>query len=257
MTELKAKPRTELGKKTNALRRAGFLPAVVYPVRNSPPKGPSGAQSAGEISNGVYGEETTSQPIKVLYKDFEKAYKKVGESTLLKLDVDGKAYNVLIHDIKNDPLKGTPLHADFYAVRMDKEIRIKVPIEFFGESPAVKNDGGILVKVMQEIEIEALPQDLPHGLRANLPSLETFESKIFVKNILLPKGVKSLAGPDEIIALVEPPRSEEELASLAQAPVAEAQVEVKTEQELKREAKGEEKAEETKEGAGKPEGKKL
>lgn len=218
MQELKAKPRTELGKKTNALRRAGFLPAVVY------------------------GEGVKSQSISVPYRDFEKAYKEAGESTLLKLDVDGKAYNVLIHDIKNDPLKGTPLHADFYAVRLDKAIRTKVSIEFFGESPAVKNDGGILVKVMQEIEIEALPQDLPHGLRADLSSLETFESKIFVKNILLPKGVKSLAGSDEIIALVEPPRSEEELTAMAQAPTSEVPTEVKTEQELKREAKGEEKA---------------
>lgn len=231
MQELKAKPRTELGKKTNALRRAGFLPAVVY------------------------GEGVKSQPIALAYKDFEKAYKEAGESTLLKLDVDGKAYNVLIHDIKNDPLKGTPLHADFYAVRMDKEIRIKVPIEFFGESQAVKSEGGILVKVMQEVEAEALPQDLPHALRADLSLLATLESKLFIKDILLPKGVKILADAQEIVALVEPPRSEEELASLVQAPVAEAPVEIKTEQELKREAKGEEKAVE--ESAGKTEGKKV
>lgn len=242
MQELKAKPRTELGKKTNALRRAGFLPAVVYPVRNGPPKGPSDAQSAGEISNGVYGEGVKSQPISVSYKDFEKVYKETGESTLLKLDVDGKPYNVLIHDIKNDPLRGTPLHADFYAVRMDKVIRIKVYIEFFGESLAVKNDGGILVKVMQELEVEALPQDLPHEIKADLAPLASFESKIFVRDIPIPKGVKVLAGLDEIVALVEPPRSEEELAALTTTPVAEAPVEVKTEQEVKREAKAEEKA---------------
>ncbi|MBI2640883.1 MAG: 50S ribosomal protein L25 [Candidatus Sungbacteria bacterium] len=231
MRELKAKPRTELGKKTNALRRAGFLPAVVY------------------------GEGMKSQSISVPYKDFEKAYKEAGESTLLKLEVEGKPYNVLIHDIKNDPLKGYPLHADFYAVRMDKVIRTKVPIEFVGESSAVKNEGGVLVKVMQELEVEALPQDLPHGLRADISALTDFESKIFVKDILLPKGVKVLAGPEEMVALVEPPRSEEELAALAQAPVAEAPEEVKTEQELKREAKGEENVVE--ETGGKTETKKV
>ncbi len=212
---LKAKSRIELGKKTNALRRAGFLPAVVY------------------------GEGVKSQSISVPYKDFEKAYKEAGESTLLKLEVDGKPYNVLIHDIKYDPLKGYPLHADFYAVRMDKAIRIKVPIEFFGESPAVKNDGGILVKVMQELEVEALPQDLPHELRVDLSLLVTFESKVFVKDIALPKSTKIIAGLDEILALVEPPRSEEELAALTQAPVVEVPTEVKTEQELKRAAKTE------------------
>lgn len=230
MQELKAKPRVELGKKTNALRRAGFLPAVVY------------------------GEGVKSQPISVPYRDFDKAYKEAGESTLLKLDVDGKLYNVLIHDIKHDPLKGTPLHADFYAVRMDKAIRTKVPIEFFGESPAVKNEGGILVKVMQEIEVEALPQDLPRELKADLSLLDTFESKLLIKDIALSKDVKALAGQEEIIALVEPPRSEEELASLATAPVVEASLEVKTEQEIKRAAKVEESLTEE---AGKSEGKKV
>lgn len=218
MQELKAKPRTELGKKTNALRRAGFLPAVIY------------------------GEGVKSQSISIPYRDFEKAYREAGESTLLKLDVEGKAYNVLIHDIKNDPLRGTPLHADFYAVRMDKVIRTKIYLEFSGESSAVKNDGGILVKVMQEIEIEALPQDLPHGLQVDISKLADFQSKIFVKDLSIPKGVKVMAGSEDIIALVEPPRSEEELAALSQVIAPEATVEVKTEQEVKREAKAEEKA---------------
>src|SRR3989338_6581617 len=209
MQELKAKLRTELGKKTNALRRAGFLPAVVY------------------------GEGVKSQSISVPYKDFEKAHKAAGESTLVKLEVDGEPYNVLIHDITHDPLKGTPLHADFYAVRMDKVIRTKVPIEFLGESPAVKNDGGIFVKVMQELEVEALPQDLPHGLRANRSSLTAFGVRLFVKDIIAIKGVKILAEPDDVIALVDAPRSEKELQELAQAPTAELK-EVETEQEATR-----------------------
>lgn len=210
MTELKAKPRTELGRKVNALRKAGFLPAVLY------------------------GEGVPSQSIEVPYKDFEKAFKEAGESTLVKLEVEGKPYNVLIHDISFDPLKGYPLHADFYAVRMDKELRTKVSVEFIGESSAVKNEGGVLVKVVQEIEVEALPQNLPHDLKADLSLLSTLGSRIFVKDISLPAGVKVIADPEEVICLVEAPRSEEELAALEQAPVAEAQIEVKTEQEIKR-----------------------
>ncbi len=210
---LQAKPRTELGKKVSALRRAGFLPAVVY------------------------GENVKSQPITVPYKDFEKAYKAAGESTLVTLDVEGKKYNVLIHDIKHDPLRGKPIHADFYAVRMDKVIRAKVVIELFGESPAVKNESGILIKVMKEMEVEALPQDLPHELRADLSALDKLESRLLVKDILLPKGVKIFVASEEVIAIVETPRSEEELAALKETPATEAPIEVKTEREVKVEMK--------------------
>lgn len=225
MTELKAKSRTELGRKVNALRRAGFLPAVLY------------------------GEGVSSQSISIPYKDFTKAYKEAGESTLVKLEVDGKPYNVLIHDITHDPIKGYALHADFYAVRMDKEIRTKVPIEFFSESPAVKNEGAVLVKVAQELEVEALPQDLPHELRADLSALAKLEDKIFVKDIVLPKGVKTVADPDEVVAIAETPRTDAELEELAKAPAVET-VEVTTEQE---ETRAKEAEKEAAEGAEKDE----
>ena len=195
----------------------------------------------------VYGENVPSQSIAVPFKDFEKVYKEAGESTLVTLEVDGKSYNVLINDIAHDPLRGKPLHADFYAVRMDKEIRTKVPIEFFGESPAVKNDAGILVKVMQELEVEALPKDLPHELRVNLSGLQKFEDRLWVKDVLLPHGVKILADAEDIIALVEPPRSETELEELKKVEAApEAVAEVKTEKEMKAEKKAEETVEEEK-----------
>lgn len=217
MQELKAKSRTELGRKVKPLRRGGFLPCVVY------------------------GEGVPSQPISVTYKDFEKVYKKAGESTIVELDVDGKQFNVLIQDITRDPIRGDMLHADFYAVRMDKVLRTKVPLAFVGESPAVKNEGGVLVKVVQEIEIEALPKDLPHEIRVEVSRLAVLESRIKIKDLLIPQGVRVIAEPDEVLILVERPRAEEELEVLKQAPVAEAVAEVKTEQEVKREAKEKEK----------------
>lgn len=209
MTELKAKPRTELGRKVSRLRKAGFLPAVLY------------------------GEGVASQPISISFKEFEKVYKEAGESTIVELEVDGKLYNVLIHDLAHDPIKGNPTHADFYAVRMDKEISVTVPIVFIGESPAVKNEAGILVKVAQELEVEAFPQDLPHELTIDISNLQTLESKLFVKDIILSKGVKVLAEPEDVIVVVETPRSEEELAALKETPTAELK-EVQTEQEVKR-----------------------
>ena len=213
MIELKAKPRIILGSQVKTLRKQGYLPGVVY------------------------GEGIESQAISMTFIDFERVLKQAGESTLVTLDVDGKKYNCLIHDIAHDALRGNPIHADFYAVRMDKPIRAMVPIEFIGESSAVKSEGGVLVKVMHEIEVEALPQNLPHEVHVDLGLLSTFESKALIKDIILPKGVEAVADADEIVVLIESPRTAEEVEELAKAPVAGEVVTVKTEQEEKREAK--------------------
>ena len=225
MQELTAKSRTELGKKVNALRRAGFLPAVVY------------------------GEGVASEPVAVTLRDFEKVYREAGESSVIELRVaGGKNLNVMIHDVAYDPLTSKPIHADFYSVRMDKEIETKVPLVFVGESPAVKGEGGILVKVMHEIEVKALPKDLPHEISVDITPLDKIGARIYVKDIALPQGVKSLAEAQKVVALVEAPRSEEELKSLETeaAPVV---AEVKTEREVKVEEKAvkepEEKTEES------------
>jgi len=223
MLELKAESRKELGRKANTLRRKGFLPAVVY------------------------GEKVISQSISIPLRDFEKAYREAGESTILKLEVssDGKKenYNVLIHDIRNDPLKGNPIHADFYVVRMDKKITTDVPIKFIGESPAVKGEGGILVKVLQEVEVEALPADLPHELGIDVSRLAAIEDQLTVKDIVLPRGVEITNNPEDVIVLVEPPRSEEELESLKETPLTGELSEIKTEQEVKKEEKSKEEVE--------------
>lgn len=214
MQQLQAEPRSQLGKKAASLRKAGMLPAVVY------------------------GENVPSQPVAVPFMAFDRALRSAGESTLLELRVGDKPYTVLIHDVSYDPLTTRPTHADFYAVRMDKHLRVTVPVSFAGESPAVKNEGGILVKVAHELEIEAMPGDLPHNLSADLAMLAALGDRILVKDIPAPKGVKILASPDEVIALVEAPRSDEELAALNEAPVAAAAV-VETEAELKKKAKAE------------------
>ena len=124
---------------------------------------------------------------------------------------------------------------------MDKVIRTHVPLEFVGESPAVKNDGGVLVKVVQELEVEALPQNLPHELTIDLSSLATIGSTLHVKDILLPAGVMLIADTDETIAVVDAPRSEEALAELSQAPIVASPELVKTETELAQQKKEDEK----------------
>lgn len=191
----------------------------------------------------VYGEGVETTPISFTFGDFEKAHRMVGESSLLKLKVDSKEYNVLIHDISKHPLNGRPIHADFYAVRMDKLLKTKVPFEFIGESPAVKNEGGILVKVMQEAEVEALPQDLPHTIKVDVSLLDKIPAKLTLGDVLLPKGVRFTANSEEVVVLVEPPRSEEELAALKEAPVTAEMTEIKTEKEIKKDLEEKAKAE--------------
>ena len=174
-------------------------------------------------------------------KSFGKVLKEAGESTLVELVVDGKKHNVLIHDVQVDPLTDLPIHADFLSVRMDKEIHAKIPLEFIGESPAVKGESGILVKVMHEIEISALPKDLPHSIYVPMEKLEHVNDRVVASDLSLPAGVRLLAESDDVIVLVEPPRSEEELKSTETSEVV-APVEVETEREAKLKAEAEAKA---------------
>lgn len=217
MQQLKARSRNQLGKSVKTLRQDGFLPAVVY------------------------GEGIETRPVSVSQREFMETLQAAGESTLVTLDVDGKSLNVLIHDVSYDPVTDAAIHVDFHAVRMDKVIRTHVPLEFVGESPAVKNEGGVLVKVVQELEVEAFPQNLPHDLRVDLSLLTAIGSMLHVRDIVLPAGVTLLADPDETIVVVDAPRSEEDIAALSQAPVETSPELIKTERDELKEKEQEKK----------------
>ncbi len=163
----------------------------------------------------VYGHGITNENVAVPRPLFEKAYQEAGESTLITLDITGKKpVQVLIQDVDRHPTTGAILHVDFYQVRMDEEITNDVPLVFTGESAAVKALGGILVKNLSTIRVKCLPAHLPHEISVDITPLENFESRITVADIALPSNVEVLAKPEDIIAVVEPPRSEEELKAL-------------------------------------------
>lgn len=215
MTEIQAKKRIILGKQTAMLRKEGALPAVLY------------------------GEGLITMPLSVSSRDFERVFHESGETSVLTLIVEGdRSYNVFIHDIATDPMTLQPIHADFYAVRMDKPIEAKVPFAFVGTSGAVANEGGILVKVLHELEVKALPGDMPHEIEVHLEALRVIGDKIHVRDVTLPERVASRVHVDEVIALVEPPRSDAELEAITKVEEA-TPVEVKTEREVKAEAKAE------------------
>ena len=191
MLELAAKPRTLLGKKAKHVRKAGNIPAILY------------------------GFKVIPQSIEVDARKFQKVWKETGETTLVSLDIEGTGkHQVLIHDVKIDALKDVPLHVDFYAVNLDRPIEAHIPLVFTGEAEAVKLSGGVFVRVTQELLVSALPKDLPHEITVDISSLRTFEDKLSVKDITLPRGVTVVVDADQVIALVERPRSEEEMAAL-------------------------------------------
>ncbi len=165
-------------------------------------------RAAGSIPAVFYGPKEAAQSIKIVYPDFEKAFKEAGESTVVTLVVDGEEHETLIHDVSYHPVRGTVAHVDFYVIEKGKKVQVHVPLEFTGVAPAEKTLGGTLMKVMHEVEIEAMPKDLPHEIIVDISSLVDFDSQIHASDIVLPSGVTLIAEDDEVIALVQAPNEE-------------------------------------------------
>ncbi len=177
MFSIKAKKR-DLSAKVGAIRAAGEIPAVFY--------------GAGEASTSV----------SLSKSDFKKVWRQAGESSAVKVDLGDKQIDVLIHEVQVDPVSSEPIHVDFLAIDMKKKIKVNVAIEFVGVSEAVKSGAANLVKVLHEIEIEALPADLPHNLEADISKLATLDDNILVSDIKLPTGVVAITPGTDVVASV-------------------------------------------------------
>jgi len=190
----------------------------------------------------IYGRKVKSLAVQVDLKAFLPILKETGETGLVELKVKGedKIRPVLIHNVQYHAVNDEPLHADFYQVDLKEKVTTKIPVELVSESPAVKNKIGILIQPLNEIEVEALPTDLPEKIEVNISSLEKINDAVLLKEVKLDTGVKVLSDVNQILVKIDPPAKEEEVA-----PVEE---EVKEGEEEKEEGKeGEEVAEEEKE----------
>lgn len=216
MLELQTEKREVFGKKLESFRKKGKLPAVLY------------------------GPKEKAQSLFISLKDFKKIWQEAGESTVIQLNIGSVKKEVLIQDIALDPVKAEPIHVDFYAVLMDKPIEADIPLVFEGVSSAVKNLGGILVKVMHEVKVEALPKNLPHELVVDVSKLANFEDKIFAKDIVLSKSVRLITNSEEVVALVEAPKEE---APAPEEKIAFEEIEVVGEKEKEEEKTEEERKE--------------
>jgi large subunit ribosomal protein L25 len=165
----------------------------------------------------VYGHGFPTRHLELEAGPFAKILASAGGSTLVNLTVDAESpVKVLISEVQHDTRTGLPMHADFHQVSMTEKVTAEVSLAFIGESPAVKEQSGVLVRNIDHVRVEGLPGDLVPEISVDLASLVNFESRILVRDLPVPKGLTLMDPADEVVALVEPPRSEEEIAALSE-----------------------------------------
>jgi large subunit ribosomal protein L25 len=186
-SQLKADVRTVTGKKVKSLRKQGLLPSSVY------------------------GRDFEPVSIQVNQKELAVIFAHAGESSLVELELDGKKVPVLFRNPQYHPVEGTLIHVDCYKVNLKEKISTMVPLVFIGESEAVKA-GKVLVEVASEIEVEALPTDLPENIEVDLSKLVDIDSMITVADLVVDKSkIEVKTDAEQVIVKVEEPRVEEEV----------------------------------------------
>lgn len=188
MTILNATKRSETGKASRTLLAEGKMPAVVY------------------------GPTHESEPITVSLADFTKILRDEGSSAVVEIAGLGTSFQAIIHDIDRDPVMSTPRHADLYAITKGAKVTVAVPISFVGESPVAK-EGGSIVKVMHELEVEADPSKLPQEIEVDLSLLAALGDQVHVRDIKLPAGVAATVDGDEVIVLAQAVEEEAEASA--------------------------------------------
>ncbi|EKE06371.1 MAG: hypothetical protein ACD_19C00015G0003 [uncultured bacterium] len=201
---LKSEKRDLFGRKVSQLRKAGLIPA------------------------NIFGKKIKSEAITVNEKEFSDVFKKAGETQII--DLGGKS--VLVSNLQTDPVSGNVIHVDFRQVDLKEKIEAKVPVEVEGESPAEKQNLGTVVQQIHEIEVEALPADLPEKIVIDATLLLEVDQAIYVKDLKVDKNVEVKTDLELIVVKVEPPTKEEvvEAPVVAEGEVAPVEGEVPTEE---------------------------
>lgn len=189
--KLKVEKRKVLGKKVKKLRRDGILPG------------------------NVYGKDIKSTSVQTSVKDFINVYGKTGETGLVDLDLDGTAIPVLIQNVYRD-FRGNYLHADFFKVNLKEKVKANVPLEIIGEPKAVTEKIGILINIISEIEVEALPESLPEKIDVSVEHLANIDDQITVADLKIDEGVEVLTDKAQVVAKIDELVSKEALEQAAE-----------------------------------------
>lgn len=182
---LKAQPRELVGKKVGRLRRAGIMPATVY------------------------GHNVTPQNIQVNAREFRMAFRKVGSTQLIDLEIEGQPPRpVLVRQTSIDPKRNALLHVEFFQANLREKITTHVPLHFVGDSPAVR-EGGVFLPVVDHVDITSLPQDVPAGgIEVDVSRIDEINGIIHAGDISLGSGLELVTPTDEVVCKVNPPTSE-------------------------------------------------
>ncbi len=209
---LSAHKRIAIGRKVKNLRSKGLIPA------------------------NIFGTDIKSVSIQFPSTDFSKLYKQVGESTLIYLHIEGEKdpRPVMVHEVLRGPVSSLVLHVDFHQVNLKEKITAKVPVVLVGESLAQKDGLGILVQFNSELEIEALPTDMPQNIEVDISSLANINESIAAKDIKLSSTLILKSDPETIVAKIEPLAAEEpkEVPVPAEVPTPEGGEPAKTEESV-------------------------
>lgn len=186
--KLTAQKRSVFGRKIKGLRRAGILPA------------------------NIFGKKIKSLAVQVKQDEFDKVFAEAGETGLVELKVGDAVHPVLIHNLQTNPVTDQPLHADFLEVNLKEKVTATVPVELVGEAPAEK-EGGVIVQQMHEVEVEALPTDLPEKIEVDISLLSEIDQAIKAGELKVDKTkVEVKEDPERIVVSVAPPAKEEEVS---------------------------------------------
>ena len=207
--ELEVLKREVKGKKVRFLRRGGLIPC------------------------NIYGHGIESQPVQVEARKLGQVIASAGGTDLIALKIGGTDTPgmVLIRDVQRNPMTGEPIHVDFYQVNMAEKLKADVPLVFIGTAPALKLKNVSLLHAMTALQIEALPDDLPHNIEVDISSLALPEQSIHVKDLKVSSKITILADPDQmLIKVAEVRKAVEEVPAAAAAEGEEEVVEEKEEE---------------------------
>jgi large subunit ribosomal protein L25 len=188
--QIKADKREKLGKATRFIRRANLIPAVIF------------------------GKGMESIAITLGYNDFNKVYQASGETDLVDIEFGTDKYKVLIKNVQLDPVTDKISHVEFYKPDLTIKIEAQVPVEVFGEeeNELIKNGTAIALQLLQEITVEALPEDLPHEFRVDVSKLSEFGQGITISELDYDKVKVSIPDiePTEMVVRLDEVVIEEE-----------------------------------------------
>ena len=184
---LNVEKRDLTGRKVKKLRKEGIVPA------------------------NIFGKKVKSVSVQADAKTFEKIFINAGETQLVELTLDKEKKPVLVHHVQRDPVTDQLLHIDFLQVDLTQKVTANVPVELVNESPAEKQGIGTAVQQINEIEVEALPADLPEKFEVDLSELAEVDQMVLVKDLKVDRSkVEITNSEDDIVVKVEPPKEEKE-----------------------------------------------